>query len=288
MLIGTPALVGISWLLVSIVFNTVIQVWCDQIPVEYDPKFQIWDLFFEIIPHSLPHWVPDVWLFTLYGLAAIRWLLIPLPGFVRPMTVATRYIYALGAMYFMRGLSLGTTRLPRILPAGAMQHLGLGWGLWGFLSGSHPTQSDFMFSGHTGSMVLLGLFMTYYTHHSVFSMMYWVLVLGGWWAIIAARTHYSSDIIMAILVVLLTFALFHALADTEWLGAWRSNLGIDLSTRATITLPASLVDARGERIDIVDPLTPNGTREIRVGWNSSRERRRFFRMFRWLISGGTM
>jgi hypothetical protein len=193
-----------------------------------------------------------------------------------------------GIMYYLRGFTVGLTRFPRLLPTGPIPHSdGLGWALLSIVSGDHPSESDFMFSGHTATMTLMGLFVSYYTFRHFFSHLYWLLVLGGYWAIIAARIHYTADVMVAIIVSILVFTLFHAVADPDWLSGWRSTLTVTMPGNVEFTLPIRLVDGASPPNEwVVHP--PNGAGGLgylRVGRYSTPYRRSFFSNLVHLLGG---
>lgn len=78
------------WLVLGALFMVIVQVWIDQYATDYHPFFQLWDLGFIIIPHSLPKWAPDVVVAVLFVVAAIRIIFFPLPDRKSALEVCIR------------------------------------------------------------------------------------------------------------------------------------------------------------------------------------------------------
>lgn len=240
------------YFIVGVVFMVVVQVWCDQIPE--DPiGITLWDLGFHIIPNDIPRAGADACMLALYAIAIVRLGFVALPDRQSPWEVLTRFLWIWGTLYWLRGCTIGLTRFPRLLPGEypLAEPDGLLMGLWGIIGGHRPSQSDFMFSGHTATMTLLGLFVSYYTFRHFFSKVYWLAVLVGYWTIIASRLHYTADVVIAIIITTALFYAFHLFADPEFLSGWRASITIDLPAHEVLTLPLKLMDpATGKTYDV--------------------------------------
>jgi hypothetical protein len=159
----TRAAISLGFLLVGALFNLVLQVWVDYVPTDYDPNFVLWDLGtkdfqrnfilnfcskgFQFIPNDIPKWGADMALGLLLVIAAVRLTFVPFPDGISRLEVWTRFGFAWGTLYYLRGFTVGLTRFPRLLPAGPIPPSdGLGWALLSIVSGAHPSEADFMFS----------------------------------------------------------------------------------------------------------------------------------------------
>lgn len=302
---GKRAILALVWLLVGAFFNLVLQVWIDKVPTDYNPTLVLWDLGFVIIPNDLPKWGADVALIALFVVAILRLTFVPYPNGMSPLEVWIRFGWVWGMLYYLRGCTVGLTRFPRLLPYGPLPegYDGLFGGLWGILSGATPTQADFMFSGHTATMTLLGLFVSYYGFRRFFSHIYWLLVFVGYWAIIASRIHYTADVLVAIIVTFLVFSLFHAFADPEWMTAWRAVLTIRMDKDEKIVLPMTIYEggSSGRYWEVYAPqededglnatsdkkraYESNKLHVLHVGRYSNEERRGVYYYFMWLLTG---
>lgn len=286
--------VAAAYLVVGALFNLVLQVWVDQVPTDYPPDFVLWDLGFVIFPYDLPKWVPDIMVGTVIVVAILRICFVPLPDGRNWLEVWIRLLFVWGTLYFLRGFTVGITRFPRLTPGGPLPTAdGLFAGLWRILTGGAGSESDFMFSGHTAAMTIFGLFMSYYTYHHLFSKLYWVFIACGYWSVLAARIHYSADMVVAILVSVLVFHLFHAIADPDWLSGWRSTMVIHVPP-AEYRLPLRLIDGDGKEWTVYQRessvLGLKGTADgeddpvyfthMRTGRFSSQEKRR---LYHWLV-----
>jgi PAP2 superfamily protein len=137
-------------------------------------------------------------------------------------------------------------------------------------------------------MTIMGLFVSYYTFRHLFSYLYWVLVIGGYWAIISARIHYTADVVLAIMISILVFALFHALADPDWLSGWRSTLSVTMpeNNNLELALPLTLTDSLGRSWTVYPEAANEKTVSyLRVGRYSTPDRRALYRAFVHLLGG---
>lgn len=247
---------------------------------------------------------------VLFLVAIVRLTFIALPDAQSHVEVWIRFVWIWGTLYFLRACAVGITRYPRIILTGPMPPPGLMPGMWGLVTGEFSSQTDFMFSGHTATMTLLGLFVSYYTFRSLFSKLYWVLVLCGYYAVIAARIHYTSDVVIAVMVTLILFYLFHAIADPDWLSGWRASLVINMQTDIELGLPLRITDSNGRVWTVVSTsstapllenreMTPTMTKKrtddtggsllrvLHVGRYSTPERRSLYQGFVQLLGGYT-
>lgn len=231
----------------------------------------LWDLGFVIIPRDMPRWGADIFLgvVVVFALARILFLPLPDPQMTR-LEVLTRFAWVYGTMWWLRGFTVGLTRFPRLDPeAPLVDYDGIMVNMWGM------AQADFMFSGHAQTMTLCGLFVSYYTFHHLYSQLMWILVLAGYWAVLAARIHYSADVVVAIIIASLVFFLFHLLADPDCLSGWRSVLIVSMPPESgAMSLPMTLTDSTGRKWEI----TGQGT--VQMGRYSTPARRG---AFRWLV-----
>lgn len=140
-----------------------------------------------------------------------------------------------------------------------------------------------MFSGHTATMTLLGLFVSYYTFRRFMSQIFWILVLFGYFVVISARIHYTADVAVAIALTYLVFSLFHAWFDPEWLYGYRSSLTVDMDPGTKLALPVFIIDANGNRWGTNFSAGQNAI--ITVGPYTNPSRRRMYEWFSELLVG---
>ena len=206
----------------------------------------------------MPRWGADIFLGVVVLFALVRILLVPLPD---PQMTRLEVL----------------TRFPRLDPEAPLSDYdNILVNMWGM------AQADFMFSGHAQTMTLCGLFVSYYTFQHLYSQLLWLLVLGGYWAVIAARLHYSADVVVAVIIAWLVFFVFHLLADPYCLSGWRSQLVVSippLPDGQAMTLPMVLADSAGHRWEI------KGQGHVQLGRYSSQARRELFRGFIGLLGG---
>ncbi len=223
---------------------------------------------------------------VLFVVAAIRIIFFPLPDRKSPLEVIIRFLWVWGTVYWLRACVVGLTRFPRLYPTEPAPNNGLWQGIWDFVTGVQPSEADFMFSGHTATMTLLGLFVSYYTFRRFMSQVFWILVLFGYFVVISARIHYTADVAVAIALSYLVFSLFHAWFDPEWLYGYRSSLTVDMDPGTTLALPVTIMDANGNRwaTNFSSSLgSPNMI--ITVGPYTNPSRRRMYEWFSELLVG---
>jgi hypothetical protein len=139
-----------------------------------------------------------------------------------------------------------------------------------------------MFSGHTATMTLLGLFVSYYTFRRFMSQIFWILVLFGYFVVISSRIHYTADVAVAITLAYLVFSLFHAWFDPEWLWGYRSSLTVEMDPGTKLALPVNIIDANGNQWMTTFNHAAN---IITVGPYTNPSRRRMYEWFSELLVG---
>jgi len=232
----------------------------------------LWDLGFVFIPRDMPRWGADIFLGVVVLFAVVRILFFPLPDpHMTRLEILTRFAWVWGTMWWLRAFTVGLTRFPRLDPEAPLaDYDNVFVNMWGM------AQADFMFSGHAQTMTLCGWFVGYYTFQHVYSQLMWILVVAGYWAVLAARIHYSADVMVAVIIASLLFFLFHLLVDPDCLAGWRSTLVVSIPPDGAhpMTLPMTLTDAAGRKWEI------KGQGTVQLGRYSSLGRRE---AFRWLV-----
>jgi hypothetical protein len=251
-------------------FMLVVQVWLQSLP-DYTGPTAIWDLGFALIPHILPHWVPDLWVGGLFLTAILLLGCMPVRRVKYKEKIVRRFFFLWAIIYMLRGLSLMWTRYPRVAPEGALYFEGIGVGIWGVLSGAHPTQVDFMFSGHTATMLLLALTVNYYTPFRTWSWVFDAMTVLGWMTIIASRIHYSADVVLAVVIVCFLVGFVYLMLSGN---NWFPSLVLATLRPKTFVLPLTIYDANDQKI------VTNGNHVINTGENISPA---WHRVYRWLI-----
>jgi hypothetical protein len=245
----------------------------------------------------MPRWGADIFLGVVVVFTLIRILLFPLPdGSMTRLEIITRFAWVWGTMWWLRSFTVGhpslppfvypqrdsfhfqvgLTRFPRLDPEAPLSDYdNIFVNMWGM------AQADFMFSGHAQTMTMCGLFVSYYTFHHLYSQLMWILVLAGYWAVLAARIHYTADVVVAIIIASLLFFLFHLLVDPDCLSGWRSTLVISIPPPDPqgMTLPMTLTDASGRKWEI------RGQGPVQLGRYSTPRRREMFRWLTGLLGG---
>lgn len=203
--------------------------------VEYPPGCgPLQDLGFEIFPRlttvvwptsSAYATIADVWLVGTYTL----FVLVLLPFCTsKPWPAKIRYTLCMAFVFALRTLLLLCTRYPKVPSAyqaySDPPNLALAAVL--VVLGVRTNQTDFMFSGHTTGWIVTALFLWHYrkpgTWYTLIAVFLWLFNLTGILLLIAVRLHYTSDVVVAVIVASLTFTCYHlALPSREETYAYR-------------------------------------------------------------------
>ncbi len=200
----------------------------DALP-EYPPGCgPLQDLGFDVIP-SLHHlsWVTttywatiaDVWCFSTYVLFAVA--IVPFCC-KTPWLTKTRFTFCLAFIFALRAITLLCTRYPRVPTSVNGLYITPNTALGAVLVilGVRTTQTDFLFSGHTTGWILMALFFWHYkkdTHvgYAVLAALFWLSNITGIILLIGVRTHYTADVVVAIIITSLTFVCYHLAVEPQ-------------------------------------------------------------------------
>jgi membrane-associated phospholipid phosphatase len=155
--------------------------------------------------------IADVWIAVTY----VVFVLVLVPFLTdTPWTCKTRFTWCLTAVYMLRAITLLCTRYPRfpgvnapyVLPAADMP-----WGAILVILGVRTTQTDYMFSGHTAGWALTAMFFWHYkrSKNNVVAIVFWAFNVTGMFLLIAVREHYTADVVVALIVSVLVFNVYH-------------------------------------------------------------------------------
>lgn len=223
-------------------------------------------------------WLPDAFAFGLF-LLFILFFLVTCNGLV-----FRRFFWIMGSIYFMRGFTVWATRYPKVPFPGDNTHpASVFLGAMSVVFGFSHTATDLMFSGHTALMVTIAMFFTYYRREV--STFIWMAVFLGIIMILATRHHYTADILVAIFISAPHFIMYHLLFEPEFMLSFSPHLRLHFphpsksGRGGTITLPATLVDAKGRKTHLG---STNRTTNINVWSGITRTRYYFFRGLVWL------
>ena len=225
------------------------QVWCDYMPANDKECHALYDILHELFPRVTFRPIADIW-----AVSHIIFLALYIAFFLpkgRSRERVVRVFFSLwGCVYALRTFSLIVTRYPRILMEGGVVHPdGVWWAFFNFFSGEDPTVSDYMFSGHTATMVLCTWFIAYYSNHNFWSSLLWVYTIVGSVLVSITLMHYTADVVVAWWVSDWVFHRYHSIFDPEYLRAWRPGVRLT-NIPGGIELPAQMVDASGAQFEL--------------------------------------
>lgn len=241
--------IALAFLIVASFFMALLQLYPDSIDDSLALNVTLPDLGFKLIPQLTDDFsaVGDIWV----GVTIGAFLLITIFILDTPQLVIRRWLFLMAILYSLRGLTVITTRYPRLpfkgdryLPSDPIV------GALSIIVGIHSTATDMMFSGHTINFILTASFVSRYTNYGVFSYFYWLSNVLGILALIAIREHYTADIVIAIIITKLAFWVYHLFFDTLYKRFWVSGLDLENTGNINLVLPAKIHDSAGQQINI--------------------------------------
>jgi len=242
--------IALAFLLTAIFFMAILQLYPDSLH-DYPAECQnLTDIGFIIIPQLSDSWtsIADIWVLSTIGvfvLILIPWVL------ETPQLVARRWMFLLGILYLLRGITVIDTRYPRLPFKGSNF-----WpnnpivGAFAIMIGAHSTATDMVFSGHTVSFILIGSFVSRYTNYGWLSYFVWISNILGIIALLAIREHYTTDIIVAIIITKLAFWVYHLFFDSLYKRFWVSGITIEHTGKLDLVLPAQIQDSIGQTLEL--------------------------------------
>lgn len=202
------------------------------------------DLGFDVLPFVSESWLSDLAVVLLVVLTQIRFSLTPMGA-----TIVRRWVFLLGSLFVLRGVSIVITMLPNPLKncrSTALDYHPAVASLM-IISGQVVTCGDVLFSGHTVNLTLAALVWQTYSHKAgvqlckpnlcptcfdpigaIFckdtpvendaghlvrattaKIFIWICAIVGMLTIIATRFHYSIDVFIGFCLCLLLWKLYH-------------------------------------------------------------------------------
>ena len=237
----------------------IMQLYPDSLP-DYPAVCQnVSDLGFILMPHlpkGYAH-VADIWVLVTIGV----FVLVLVPFVLQfPQLVIRRWMFLLGILYLLRGLTVIDTRYVRLpffadkyQPSNPIQ------GAFMIMIGAHSTATDMVFSGHTVNFILIGSFVSRYTNYGMLSYFVWIANILGIFALISIHEHYLTDIVVAIIITKLSFWVYHLFFDSLYKRGWVSGLTIEDIGDFKMILPARIIDSEQQTLVIDESVVSNIT-----------------------------
>jgi hypothetical protein len=212
----------------------------DTIP-EYPPECApLVDTGFDIIPRlttvvwptlSAYATIADVWLVGTYVMFTL--FFIPFCT-TTPWTAKIRFTLCMAYIFSLRTLTLLCTRYPKVpgIHASYSDVPSIPLAAVLVVLGVRTTQTDYMFSGHTVGWLMTAMCLWHYrregAQYTVAAIFLWLYNLTGILLLIAVRTHYTSDVLVACFISVLTFTCYHlALKDRHKTYAYKFLTWVD-------------------------------------------------------------
>lgn len=241
---------AVLWFIFWMLAMVLAQVWCDYMPAEDQKCGALYDILHDLLPRIKYRPISDFFAAS-HVVILVLYVIFFLPKGRSKERVIRVFLFLWGCIYALRTFALIPTRYPRILMEGGVVHPdGAWWAFFHFFSGSDATVSDFMFSGHTSTMVLCTWFVAYYSNHSIWSSILWVYTIVGSVLVSITLMHYTTDVLLAWWITDWVFHRYHSIFDPEYLRAWRP--GVNLTNiPGGVELPAQMTDASGQVFELV-------------------------------------
>ena len=180
------------------------QVWTDEMNPGYDKILP--DVGFMTLPILENEWISDVYIHALLIAAFIR------VSFTKyTETAFRRFFWISGFLYIFRSFTISFTILPTPYAGCTLQkHENPLLVALKVISGQHSTCGDVMYSGHTMVLTSSALLWQLFTDDPVIvKILVWILSFIGMLIIVATRFHYSDDVIIAFLLTLTLYVIYH-------------------------------------------------------------------------------
>jgi len=192
-------------LIASIVFFLVSFIWmifCVNVAAFRFPQDDrvLPDLLFDIFPYvKQAAQVADVLLYTLLLLLVVRVVFHSIG-----VAIARRFFTICGVIYLLRGVLLVATSYPD--PRASCQGYTPTWSLPQSL---YSSCGDMTFSGNTVVFTLVALCWINYSSYLAVRVFISLLSVGGMLSLILARSHYTVDILTALVISALVWSYYH-------------------------------------------------------------------------------
>lgn len=243
-------LLAIIWFFFCLIVNIFAQLYSDQLP-NYPDAFELQDLGFKILPDLMSPELAD----TINIVSIALFFVIILFGTKRPQLIIRRFLFIWGTGFLLRALIVGDTRYPRSPNFKGPNYIpsNIVVGALSVLVGANSTITDFMYSGHTIAWILTALMVQRYTNRGIISGLFWILNIIGILGLISSKMHYTSDVVVSIVVALSLFLIYHLFLDKRYLQRWRPALVFefeveDLKKKPDIKMPITVTDGNGDVI----------------------------------------
>lgn len=279
----------ISGFLIVLFIQNISQQYPDSVANYPEVCQNLHDVGFKLIPYIGMNWndIADIWIVVSLVIAAILFF-----TFDRTQLIFRRFFITYSSIFLLRAITVFVTVYPRLpYETSANFHAPGGSFLWGsllILSGVRTTAKDMMFSGHTAGFILSASYVGRYSSNIFLKVIYWVFNILGTISLIAAREHYSADIVVAIIVTRFVFANYHLWLDSEYPRFWNPGIMIETQRPIQIVYPMHLQDSTQRRFNVEPNLvvtrTTTGKKSIILNtWQyTSWARYRWYRFWKWL------
>ena len=163
------------------------------------------DLGFMVLPYIANHYITDVYIHLLFVIVLVRIWFTP-----HAQTAYRRFFWISGGLYLFRSLTISFTILPTPYSGCTLEkHDSPFFIALKVVLGQHSTCGDVLYSGHTMILTSSALLWQLYTHNFILKIAVWIFSVIGMLIIVATHFHYSDDVVIALLLTLFGYTIYH-------------------------------------------------------------------------------
>lgn len=195
----------------SLYFGAHFQVWADGINTGAGHALP--DTGFDLLPHIENEAISDLYI-HIYWLVGIALVVIFAP--TRRQDALRRMFWVLGTLYILRGFTITLTILPNPYHACEPQkHENPFLMAIKVVTGQYTTCGDVLYSGHTTILVAGAYLVHVYLCTPWFLKVLWSLLsVMGMLIIVSTHFHYSNDVLIAAVLAVYSFWIYHFALDS--------------------------------------------------------------------------
>lgn len=158
---------------------------------------RLYDRFHELIPQIKPHYADDLMLYIFIYFIG-RWTFIDI-------VLVENFMILMGIIFIFRLFTFTLTEMPPIINECIFRKNNDPYQYWVFGKIDIRHCNDYMFSGHACHSTLILLLTLYYSFYIIEKCVISIFVFIEYYLILACRLHYSSDVIVGVIITSLLF-----------------------------------------------------------------------------------
>ena len=201
--IKRETIVAFVFFAVTLYIMALFQVWTDHT----NPGFNhvLPDVGFMTLPYIENEWITDVYIHLLLIITLIRIIFTPYT-----QTILRRFLWISGFLYLFRCFTISFTILPTPYSGCDLHEYNNPFYIaFKVIIGQHSTCGDVMYSGHTMMITSAALLWHLYTPYLIPKIIMWIATFAGMLVIISTHFHYSDDVIIAFMLTIIFYNIYH-------------------------------------------------------------------------------